>query len=467
MTRLLPRPSRLPLRVRLTAWYVALLGVILAALAVFLLLRLRTDLVSVIDDELDGRAAEIGLGLGRPGHPPFRQLAEAELAGRAGRQSAAQLLDVDGRVLDHFGGSFADRPLLGPAELARARAGGHVRVTVRHGVDPESVRVLAVPLRDATTVPLRDAGATRLLLVASSLDGVDDSVDRLQLLLLLAVPCALAVAGAGGWLLARKALLPVARMTSQAGAIGADRLNERVSVPPASDELARLAETLNAMLDRIERGVADQRRFVGDASHELRTPLAIMQAELEVGLRGMPLPADARELLASIVEDLLTLAHVDEGRLELLPGPVDLAELCAAVTAKLRGIADAKGLELAVDGGGVEVVGDHARLAQVVTNLVDNAVKYTAPGGRVRLQVRGEDGTAAVSVRDTGPGIPPEALPRVFDRFFRLDAARSRAQGGSGLGLAICKEIVEAHGGRIWAESTLGQGSTFTISLPR
>jgi heavy metal sensor kinase len=315
-----------------------------------------------------------------------------------------------------------------------------------------------------------------VVVIGSSLDGVDQSVDRLQLLLLVAVPAALALAGVGGWLLAGRALSPVARVTRQAEAIGADRLDERVTVPPARDELARLAETLNRMLDRIEGGVAEQRRFLADASHELRTPLSIMRAELEVGLREARLAGERAEVLESTVEevermsrvidDLLTLARADEGRLALLRERVELGEVAAAVVAKLRPIAQAKGVALALEGDGAAVVGDRARIVQVVTNLVENAVKYTGTGGTVRVGVWERDAQAGLSVRDTGPGIAAGALPRVFDRFFRTDTARSRAQGGSGLGLAICRELVAAHGGEIRAESELGVGSAFTVTLP-
>jgi heavy metal sensor kinase len=315
-----------------------------------------------------------------------------------------------------------------------------------------------------------------VLVVAAPLAGVDKSVERLRLLLLVAGPIALVLAGGGGWLLARAALRPVDRMTEQAEAIGADRLHDRVSVPDAADDLTRLARTLNGMLDRIEHVVVEQRRFVADASHELRTPLAVMRAELEVALRADDPAADASEVLDSaaeevagmskIVDDLLTLAHRDENSLELLLAPVDLGEIATAAAAQLRPLAEEGGVRLTVETLSVPVVADQARVTQVVTNLVDNALKYTGAGGSVRVRVWAEAGWGGLAVTDTGPGIGSQDLPKVFDRFFRLDAARTRVQGGSGLGLAICKELVEAHGGRIWAESVPGAGSTFSLTLP-
>jgi heavy metal sensor kinase len=456
--------ARLPVRVRLTAWYLALLGLTLVGLSGFLLLRLRADLVAGVDGSLDARAAEILVAVRDRGNEGFGEAGEAALASLPRPDSAAQLLSPDGRVLASAGDAVASRPLLGRDPLAAVRPGHDVRTSIRVGPERDRFRVLAT-----------SAGGD-VVVIGSSLEGVDESVDRLQLLLLLAVPAALALAGAGGWLLAGRALSPVARLTRQAEAIGADRLDERVTVPPAPDELARLAETLNGMLDRIERGVAQQRRFLADASHELRTPLSIMRAELDVGLREAHLAGERPEVLQStveevermsrVVDDLLTLARADEGRLALLRERVELGEVAAGVVAMLRPIAEAEGITLALEGDGAAVVGDRARIAQVVTNLVENAVKYTGAGGTVRVGVWERDGEAGLCVRDTGPGIAAGALPRVFDRFFRTDTARSRAQGGSGLGLAICKELVAAHGGEIRAESQLGVGSAFTVTLP-
>jgi two-component system OmpR family sensor kinase len=462
--------GRLPIRVRLTAWYVLLLGVILTALGAFLSLRLRADLVAGVDATLDTQAEQIVFGLKDPDETEFRDISRLALAGPAGRGSAAQLLSPRGEVLETAREPVAAQPMLPPSRLAAVlRSGQPVRATVQLGPEREPFRVLAVPRTGH--------GGPTVVVVAASLVSVEDSLERLQLLLLLAVPGALALAGGGGWLLARRALLPVARMTSQAAEIGSERLHDRVTVPAAADELALLGRTLNAMLDRIERGVTQQRRLIDDASHELRTPLAILRAELDVGLRDERLGPHAIEVLGSateevarmsrLVDDLLTLAHADEGGLQLQPAPVRPAEVAASVVAKLRPMAQTKRITLSLEGDSPPVQADRSRLAQVLTNLVDNAVKYTAPGGAVRVRVWSDADSVGVSAHDTGPGIAPEALLRVFDRFFRVDTARSRGLGGSGLGLAICKEIAQAHGGRIWVESEPGVGSTFTLTLPR
>ena len=455
--------ARLPVRARLTAWYVLLLAVILATLGSFLLLRLRADLVAEVDEGLDSQAAAVladddGLAV----------ISGRRVAGLPPGDTAAQLVSATGEVRDRAGPAAPARSLLTPAMLRRVLAGHQLRAEVRTGPGRARYRVLALRRTGR--------GAPTALVVAAPLAELDRSVDRLRLLLLVAGPVALALAGGGGWLLARAALRPVDQMTRQAGVIGAHRLHDRVSVPDAADELTRLARTLNGMLDRIEHGLVEQRRLVADASHELRTPLAVMRAELEVALRADDLSAADAEVLAStaeeatrmskIVDDLLTLAHRDEHRLELLLAPVDLGEIATEVTTQLRPLAQAGDVRLLVEAPPVPVVADQARLTQVVTNLVDNAVKYTSADGRVEVRVWRADGGAGLTVTDSGPGIAAEDLPRVFDRFFRLDAARTRVQGGSGLGLAICKALVEAHGGRIRAKSVPGAGSTFSLTLP-
>jgi two-component system OmpR family sensor kinase len=441
-----------------------LLALILAALGSFLLLRLRADLVAEVDEGLDVQAAGI-----LTGDDGLEAIAARPVAGLAPGEAVAQLLSASGKVRGRAGSDAPHASLLTPAMLRRVLAGHQVRAEVRTRVGGPRYRVLA----------LRRTGrqAPTALVVAAPLADVDRSVERLRLLLLVAGPIALALAGGGGWLLTRAALRPVDRMTEQAGAIGADRLGDRVSVPDAADELNRLARTLNGMLERIEQGVVAQRRFVADASHELRTPLAVMRAELEVALRDRGRVADAAEVLDSaaeevtrmskIVDDLLTLAHRDENRLELLLEPVDLGEVADEVAAQLRPLAERAGVHLGVDAPAVAaVLADQTRVTQVVTNLVDNAVKYTGAGGSVRVRVWEEADGAGLAVSDTGPGIASEHLLGVFDRFYRMDVARTRTGGGSGLGLAICRELVEAHGGRIWAESVLGAGSTFILALP-
>jgi len=462
---------RWPIRFRLTAWYVALLAMILLVVGVFLLLSLRAGLLQGVNQNLNEDSAELSIDLQQS--QSFQEATSAMRTLPRRAAFAAQVVAPSGRIVDSTRDPVGRELMLDQTQLARAAdSNERVRVTRRLGPERERFRVLA------RTIQVKGQPPT-ILVVARSLEAVDDSVTKLALLLLIAVPAAATAAGVGGWLLAGKALHPVARMTSEAALISADRLDERVAVPSARDELGRLATTLNAMLDRIERGVQQQQRLVADASHELRTPLAVMRSEIDVQLRApQRLPTDVREVLESVseeiermgrtLENLLILARIDEGRLDLLYAPQRLDRLVGDVTAKLRPMAHAKAIDLTVEGDGVEVLADGPRLELVVTNLVDNAIKYTGRGGAVRVRLWRHQQDAGLTVSDTGPGIPKEALPRLFDRFYRADAARSRAegQGGSGLGLAICREIATAHGGRLWAESEPGQGASFSLAMP-
>ena len=317
----------LPIRVRLTVWYATMLAIILLALGAFLVLRLQTELQARVDRDVRKAADHIGAGYAAGGPTELVEIARAALP-RV--DSAVQVLDRSGRVLATFGVAGV-QPLVPAPARADALLGNSriVRVGLR---DPER------HLR-ASVSTVRRLGRVHVLVVAQSLREAEAPVRRVTMLLFLGGPAALAATAAVGWWLARKALLPVDRMASAAEEIEIDRLDERIAVPAATDELSHLAVTLNAMLDRLERGVAEKRRFVADASHELRTPLAVMRAELDVSLRDGRLEGEAREVLESAreeveamsrtVDNLLTLAQVDEGRLDVLRSRVDVAKAAA------------------------------------------------------------------------------------------------------------------------------------------
>ena len=458
----------LRIRTRLTLWYVALLTIIVATLGLFLTVRLEASLIHGVDQGLETRAAQISLGLQNGCEGEFQDVSDASLVGLPQGESGAQLLSPDGRVLESTGDPTAERPLIGTETLARVMGGATVRLTVGAGSDVEGFRVLAVRLPT-------DA-CKGVIVVATSLEDVRRSVRELMLLLAVAGPVAIAVAGAGGWWLARRALAPVARMTSEADTIGIERLDERIDVPTSADELRQLAVTLNSMLDRLERGVEDKRRFAADASHELRTPLAVMRAELDVSLRAPDLSPDARRALESaevevermreIVENLLTLARADDGSIELLRSPLDLREVAASVAAGAATLAGRDQVRLEPGGPHVVVTADPARIDQVMTNLVSNAIRFSPPGGVVRLTTWSRDAGGGCTVTDDGPGVPPEIAGRVFERFVRVRQAEHH-DGGTGLGLAICHEILVAHGGKIWVDARPGGGGSFSFWLPR
>jgi len=446
-----------------------LLAVILAAFGAFLFLRLKSDLISAVDRSLESRAAQISLGY-QGSDENFQDVSDASLGKLAPGETAAQRLSPTGTVLDATGDpAAADHPLIGVQAIATALRGHRVVLSVTLGSDGEAFRVLALRLPRS--------GGSSVLVVASSLKNVDASVRRLVVLFALGIPVALLLAALGGWLIARKALRPVARMTAEAQEIRGDRLEDRIAIPSTADELQRLARTLNDMVGRLQDGVQSQRRFVANASHDLRTPLTVMGSEIDVGLESSRLGEKAaRALLASnreevermarMVDNLLTLASIDDGQLELLRSPTELQAIAHKVVEELRALAAATGVRISVSGDAVSVVGDRERLKQVLTNLVENAVKYAGAGAQVRVSTWQQDGEAGLTVSDTGPGIPPEAVPHLFDRFFRVDAERSSARQGSGLGLAICNDIIVAHGGRIWVDSSEGDGSSFSVALP-
>jgi two-component system OmpR family sensor kinase len=433
-------------------------------LGVFLVLQLRADLQAAIDRDVRAASGHIAAGYADEGAEEFRDLSLQLLPGTG---AVAQVIDRGGRVLVGHGELAGGRPIVPARVRAEALAGRSRSLTVVVG--GEQFRALASPVSRR--------GEPGVLVVAESLEEVEQSVERLLVLLLLAGPAALAATAVGGWWLARKALRPVERMTSEAQQIGIDRLNERVALPRAGDEIGRLALTLNAMLDRLERGVRDKQRLIADASHELRTPLAVMRAELEVSLRGDDLSPAARAVLESVreevdrmsrtVDNLLTLAQADEGRLELLTSRVRLHEAIEAAARPLLPLAAAKHVRLELDGERCEAQADPQRLHQALTNFIENAIKFSRPGGRVRVSAWHANGEVGVTVTDDGPGIPADARAHIFDRFYRVDRARGRDAGGSGLGLAICREIATAHGGRVWVDSQEGTGSAFTLAIPR
>ena len=293
----------------------------------------------------------------------------------------------------------------------------------------------------------------------------------------LALPLLVALSIGGGYLLMRRALAPIDAITRTAESISSRNLAERLPVPATGDELERLSLSLNRMVARLERAFQQAGRFSADASHELRTPLAILRGELEAIARRTDLAPDARETLASALEEtehlgrivagLLELSRLDAGEARLEPVRLDLGALAATTAEQMRLLAEDKGVELVCAGGPqVAVEGDRARLKQVVVNLLDNAIKYTPRGGKVEIRVRAAPGEAIVEVSDDGAGIPRDALPHLFERFYRADSARSRALGGAGLGLSIVHSIASAHAGRVEVESAEGGGSRFRVVLP-
>ncbi len=341
-----------------------------------------------------------------------------------------------------------------------------------------SIRQLPIIGRQRTlTSRFRAGNEDLIILQLAPLQEVDHELRELLVALGMAVPATLIVSGGLGYVLARKALKPMEKLQRQTAQITAERLDSRLPVDHPRDEVGRLAQTINAMITRLERSFGEIRRFTADASHELRTPLTVIRSEAEMALGQTLTVAEHQTLLESILEEcdrltrlteqLLALAREDDGHEKPPFQPLDLAGLVAGVIENMRPLADVKGLALRQEGPGfLQILGNETRLRQVFYNVLDNAIKYTPEGGAVTVRLGRRDGWVVVSVQDTGIGIPAEHLPRVFDRFYRVDKARSRDMGGTGLGLSIARSIVEAHHGRIELVSTLGQGTTCTVVLP-
>jgi len=316
-----------------------------------------------------------------------------------------------------------------------------------------------------------------IIRVARSEDEIRDQWLTLTVIFVLTIPLAVLAAGGAGYVLAGRALAPIARMASRARTITADRLHERLPVENPDDELGGLAAVFNRTMERLEDAFERLRRFTADASHELRTPLTALRTVGEVGLREPRTPAEYRDIVGSmleeagrltrLVEDLLALSRFDSNRVPLAPEPLDLGVLAREVASHLGVLAEEKSIDLRVHTHGhTMVLADRPTLRQAVINVLDNAIKYSPTGKTVDMSVASGNGHGVLTVSDEGPGIPREHHGRIFDRFYRVDRARTRDIDGTGLGLAIAQWAVAASHGDIAVESADGAGSRFTIRLP-
>jgi two-component system, OmpR family, sensor kinase len=332
--------------------------------------------------------------------------------------------------------------------------------------------------------PFTAARASCRLVILASRHPESELLANLRLALGWLVPITVILASAGGYFLARKNLAPVADMTARADRISESTLHDRLAVQNPADELGRLATTLNRLLDRLDLAFERQRRFIADASHELRTPLAILQGESEVALSNPTrTPEEYRESLsalqhearrlARIVEDMFTLSRADTGQYPVDRRELYLDEVVAECAHSVRTLAAAKSITLSVESNGeLPISGDESLLSRMLLNLLDNAIKYTPSGGRVTVAAHSTPAGAQITIADNGIGIPQEFQSRIFERFFRADQARTRANaapgsaGGAGLGLAIARWIAEAHLGTLALTRSDASGTVFTVTLP-
>src|SRR5262249_6226616 len=315
--------------------------------------------------------------------------------------------------------------------------------------------------------------------VAHSEEGPWREVREVAWVLIGGFPIALLLGGFGGYALARKALGPVDAMTHEADRISAERVNQRIAVENPKDELGKLATVFNSMLSRLEAAFNQLRRFTADASHELRTPLTAIRSVGEVALQEQKSAAEYRDVIGSmleevdrltrLVESLLVLSRADAGQVQLQRAEISLLALAQEATSLVEVLAEEKRQRIAVEGDTKAVVSaDRLILRQAIINLVDNAIKYSPADSRILVQASASgNGHAVLEVTDQGPGVPQEHRSHIFDRFYRMDAARAREWGGAGLGLSIARWAVEAHGGEIGLRSEDVRGTTFWIRLPR
>lgn len=456
------------LRVRFALWLSALLLVVLAAFGVSVYLSLARGLASSLEDSLRLAASQVAGSLNvEDGKVDLSEsLPESdETASLRERGLTYRVLDPDGIALVAFG-PYRALPI-SDESLTSARAGRSSFATLANPAEGLRVRVYTVPV-------LQEGRVTAVVQVSETLEGIEETLNRLLLSLALGGVLLSVVAGSAGYLLVARALSPIDQITRTARRISGEDLSSRLNLPRTRDEVGRLAETFDEMLARLDGAFRRERQFTADASHELRTPLAAMQAILSVVREERRTPQEYELALADLSEEADRLRSLAEDLLQLTRGgfgqplsreEVDLSALLNDAADVLRPLAAAKGLSLTCDvPPGLTLLGDSDNLIRLFVNLLDNAVKFTERGS-VSVVARLEPSEVAVSVADTGPGISPEHLHHVFDRFYRVEASRSSR--GAGLGLAIAQEIAAAHGGMIEVTSTLEQGTSFTVRLPR
>jgi len=471
----------LGIRLQLMLWYTAVFAALLLFTGAFFYQHLEHSLEASLDSTLQVRAQQIAGGIVLTGGTVTVRDVTGDLPGFDANPNDQRLSPVDVnngalvRLLDAHGKLLhqtpAFRALRVPAEsVAQPLQGTAWQGTVTSS-DGQEVRLFSRALTENGQLFAVIQVGESLVQLHTLLHKLVGELLVVGLLVLLA--CAL-----GSYWLAARAFAPIQRLAATARAIKAGDLRSRVTVPTARDEVQYLALTLNEMIDSLDQAFSHQRRFVADASHELRTPVAVIRNKTDVALLGASTQQDyvtvlqginaEAERLGNLISDLLALARGDEGRTQFEREPVRLDLLAGAVAANGEPLAAERAITLEVQAPRpVTILGDEARLIQVVMNLLENAVHYTHPGGRVTVVVEARKNQARLAVRDTGIGIEPEHLPHIFERFYRADPAR-RHRGGSssGLGLSIVEWVVRAHGGAVAVESQLGQGSCFTVTLP-
>lgn len=451
------------LRVRFALWTSGLFFVILTGFSVFVYIRMSRNLYAAIDDSLTLNASQIVAGLDIENNLiniPTDFLDESENAELRERGFTVQILTRQGEILQKFGLHQALLPHLSSKIVDPFFS------TISDPSNETTIRVYTTPV-------IENGQPIALLQAAQSLEQVQDTLERLFLTFLVSVPMLVTIAGFSGYFLAARALAPIDQITLTARRISAEDLSARLNIPVIDDEVGRLAQTFDEMLERLDDAFKRERQFTNDASHELRTPLTAMQAVLGM-IREKPRAteeyqqalddiSEETERLITLTENLLNFARRD-GKNNSVHEPVNVSTLLGDVTDSMRPLAEAKGLKLKREiEDNLYVRGDSDDLIRLFVNLLDNAIKFTEHG-EIYISAEMQNNAVKISIEDTGIGIGAEHLPHIFDRFYRTD--KSRATPGSGLGLSIAQEIVQAHGGKIEVTNAMDKGSNFIIYFP-
>jgi heavy metal sensor kinase len=450
------------IRLRLTGWYSVVLFLMLVVYATATFVAVRHEFLEQLDDQLhdDFEAAEGFLAPAPDGRIAWS--ADRYHDPDDDRDRGSDAWTATGEQVYRSGASSA----LPPVALSTATA------TPRY----ESLFANGQQWRTLTGTALV-GGRSVVLRVSRSEEKLRTQLWEILVVLVLGLPLVVVLAGIGGYALARRALTPIDHLAGEARRITADRLHDRLSVPNPNDEIGRLAAVINETFARLESSFEQLRRFTADASHELRTPLSVIRGIGEMELKETRTASEYKEGIGSMLEEvdrltnlvdtLLRLSHGDAGTVRLSRESVDVGQLTRDIVSSLGILAEDRQQQLIPRiHDGVFVTADRLVLREAITNVVDNAVKYSPKGSAITISIRSEAGRALVEVADQGPGISLEDRERVFDRFFRVDEARSRDNGGTGLGLAIAKWAVEVNDGQISVESEPSGGSVFRITLP-
>jgi heavy metal sensor kinase len=449
------------IRARLTGWYALALTAMMVVYATATFVAVRHEFLEQLDERLhdDFEVAEDRLTREADGTIRWAD------AHQEAHDDEARVYEVWSPTGEQIHRSGAQAPLP-PLALAQTGITYRYETIIANG---ERWRTIAAPVMIG--------GHNLVLRVSRSEERVREELSEVLVVLVLGLPLVVALAAVGGYLLARRALAPIDHLASEAQRITADRLHERLKVPNERDEIGRLTGVINQTIARLESSFDQLRRFTADSSHELRTPLAVLRGIGEAAVAERRSPVEYEEAIGSMLEEidrmsslvdtLLRLSHGDAGTIRLSREAVDLAQLARDVAASLGILAEERNQKVIVDATGhVTVSADRLVLREAVTNVLDNAIKYGPHGSTVTMRVDSGGDEGVLAIADEGPGVPPEHRDRIFNRFFRIDEARSRDRGGAGLGLAIAKWAVEIHGGGITVHEPRGGGSEFRIHLP-